>query len=75
MKIASKAFALACLLLACVAFPFPAQAIAPTVDHPLDALTPQEYWAIYKTLQGEGHLHEKTFFASVLLREPDEVRR
>jgi primary-amine oxidase len=72
LKSASKALALACLLLACVVFPFTAKATAPTVDHPLDALTPQEYWIVYKTLQSEGHLHEKTIFASVLLHEPDK---
>ena len=46
--------------------------VQPTVDHPLDALTPQEYWTIYQTLRSEGHVHEKTLFTSVLLHEPDK---
>lgn len=50
-----------------------ALALPPTVDHPLDALTPQEYWTIYQTMQSAGHVHEKTLFASVLLHEPDKA--
>ena len=50
-----------------------AGAIAPEVHHPLDALTPQEYWAIYNILRDAGHTHEKTIFASVLLHEPDKA--
>ncbi|RRA49837.1 hypothetical protein [Acidipila sp. EB88] len=47
-----------------------AWAIAPQVQFPLDALTPQEYWTIYKTMRADGHVHEKTIFASILLHEP-----
>ncbi len=47
-------------------------ASTPRVDHPLDALTPQEYWTIYETVRAAGSLHEKTLFASVLLHEPDK---
>ena len=64
---------LACLLLACIAFPLALHGVVPAVNHPLDALTPQEYWTVYDTLQGEGHMHEKTLFASVLLHEPDKA--
>ncbi len=49
-----------------------AGAVAPQVQFPLDALTPQEYWTIYKTVRAEGHLHEKTLLASILLHEPDK---
>jgi primary-amine oxidase len=42
------------------------------VQYPLDGLTPQEYWTIYKTVRADGHVHEKTIFASILLHEPDK---
>ncbi len=48
----------------------PAFALQPSVHHPLDALTPEEYWTVYNTLQSAGKLEEKTVFASVLLQEP-----
>ena len=48
----------------------PAIGLQPTVNHPLDALTPDEYWKIYKVLFDAGKIEEKTVFASVLLREP-----
>ena len=48
----------------------PAFALQPTVHHPLDALTPEEYQKIYNTLQAAGKLEEKTIFASILLQEP-----
>jgi primary-amine oxidase len=48
----------------------PLLALAPAVHHPLDALTPEEYWMIYKVLHDAGKLEEKTTIASVLLREP-----
>ena len=48
-------------------------AIAPQVQFPLDSLTPQEYWTVYETVRADGHLHEKTLFASVLLHEPDKA--
>jgi primary-amine oxidase len=47
-----------------------AVALQPVVHHPLDALTPEEYWKIYKVLSDAGKIEEKTIFASVLLREP-----
>ncbi len=60
---------------ACVAtllFTLPAAAVAPAVYSPLDALTPAEYWVVYKALQTAGHTEEKTIFSSVLLHEPDK---
>ena len=45
-------------------------ALQPSVHHPLDALTPEEYWTIYNALQSQGKLAEKTVFSSVLLQEP-----
>ena len=50
-----------------------APALAPTVNHPLDALTPQEYWTVYQAMRSAGHVHEKTLFTSVLLHEPDKA--
>jgi primary-amine oxidase len=46
--------------------------LPPTVYHPLDAMTPAEYWVVYKALRDAGHTQEKTIFASVLLHEPDK---
>jgi primary-amine oxidase len=46
--------------------------LPPAVHHPLDALTPGEYWAVYKILRADGHVEEKTIFASILLHEPDK---
>ncbi len=48
----------------------PIFALQPTVHHPLDALTSEEYTKTYNLLQSAGKLAEKTIFASVLLREP-----
>ncbi len=48
----------------------PAAALAPAVHHPLDALTPSEYWVVYKALRAAGHTNEKTIFSSILLHEP-----
>jgi primary-amine oxidase len=45
-------------------------ALQPTVSHPLDALTPEEYWKLYKILLDGGKLGEKTIFTSILLHEP-----
>lgn len=45
-------------------------ALPPSVHHPLDALTPEEYETIYNVLQSAGKLGEKTVFSSVLLQEP-----
>jgi primary-amine oxidase len=38
----------------------------------LDGLTTAEYWAAYDVLQQAGHVEPDTFFASVLLREPEK---
>jgi primary-amine oxidase len=53
-------------------FSLPAIALAPAVHHPLDALTPAEYWVVYKAVRDAGHTEEKTLFSSVLLHEPDK---
>ncbi len=45
-------------------------ALKPTVTHPLDALTPEEYFKVYNLLRDAGKLEEKTIFASELLHEP-----
>jgi primary-amine oxidase len=72
LRSARIASSVASLLLAGIVSPLACYAVSPSVDHPLDALTPQEYWTVYDTLQSEGHVHEKTLFASVLLHEPDK---
>ncbi len=48
-------------------------ALPPAVHHPLDSLTPDEYWKIYNTLNDAGKLAEKTIFSSILLQEPDKA--
>ena len=45
-------------------------ALQPVVHHPLDGLTPDEYWKVYNTLNAAGKLGEKALFASILLQEP-----
>jgi len=50
----------------------PCFALPPAVHHPLDALTPEEYWKIYNTLNDAGKLGEKTLFSSILLQEPNK---
>lgn len=47
-----------------------ASALAQEVQHPLDALDPQEYWAVYDVITASGHLDDDTHFESVLLHEP-----
>ena len=39
-------------------------------QHPLDALTTEEYWTVHDVLAQSGHLSEKTLFSSVLMHEP-----
>jgi primary-amine oxidase len=48
--------------------------LTPTVNHPLDALTPDEYWKVYNTLFQAGKVQEKTLFASILLHEPVKAK-
>jgi primary-amine oxidase len=62
----------ACACLFSLLFSLPASALAPTVHHPLDALTPAEYWVVYKAIRAAGHTEEKILFTSVLLHEPDK---
>ena len=45
-----------------------------TPQHPLQALTSQEYWAVYDVLRDNGKLGEDTFVPSVLLHEPPKDR-
>ena len=44
------------------------------VQHPLQALTSQEYWAVYDVLRDNGKLDADTFVPSVLLHEPPKDR-
>jgi len=48
------------------------RAVRPVVSHPLDGLTPDEYWRIYDVLRDAGKVTEKTRFPSILLHEPDK---
>ncbi len=48
-------------------------ALQPAVHHPLDGLTPDEYWKVYNTLIAAGKLAEKTQFSSILLQEPPKA--
>ena len=66
MVFRSRHFAFALLML-CLSTAF---ALQPSVHHPLDALTPEEYSKVYNVLQSAGKLEEKTIFTSVLLDEP-----
>src|SRR5579871_6529534 len=59
------------LVFVVLVFPFQTCcALQPVVHHPLDGLTPDEYWKVYNTLNTAGKLREKTLFASILLQEP-----
>ena len=51
----------------------PVFALPPSIHHPLDALTPDDYWTVYNVLRDAGKVEEKTIFASVLLREPPKA--
>jgi len=46
---------------------------AQTAGHPLDALTAQEYWAIFDTLQASGRVNSDTDYPSISLHEPPKV--
>ena len=50
----------------------PAIALPPAAHHPLDALTPAEYWVVYKAIKATNKTEEKTLFTSVLLHEPEK---
>ncbi len=39
-------------------------------QHPLDALTTEEYWTVHDVLVQSGRLSQKALFSSVLLHEP-----
>ncbi len=60
-------FAVVAVLLLCFSSAF---ALKPSVHHPLDSLTPEEYFAVYNALSDAGKLGEKTIFTSILLQEP-----
>ena len=49
-----------------------AQAQAP--QHPLDALTSQEYWTVYDILHETGKIDADTSVPGVLLHEPNKDR-
>lgn len=45
-----------------------------SAQHPLQALTSKEYWAVYDVLRDGGKLDADTFVPSVLLHEPPKDR-
>ncbi|HEY0162815.1 MAG TPA: hypothetical protein VGB69_09075 [Edaphobacter sp.] len=60
---------LCCLLTLCsLTIGLSAQSRVP--QHPLDALTTDEYWTVHDVMQQSGHLTEKANVASLLLHEP-----
>ena len=62
------------LVFALLALSFlPCFASQPAVHHPLDSMTPEEYWKVYNALKDAGKLGEKTLFSSILLREPNKA--
>lgn len=68
MPFRRRVFATAAIAIAMLVVP--SFAVSPAVHHPLDPLTPDEYWVVYNTLRDAGKLEEKTIFASELLHEP-----
>ncbi len=68
MFLRCKLLAFSVLLLAAPSF-----ALQPAVYHPLDGLTPPEYWTIYQVVRDAGHIQEKTIIISVLMNEPPKA--
>src|SRR5580698_9710254 len=68
MMTAQKAFLCSLIALSTLTAPLVAETRVP--NHPLDALTTEEYWTVHDVLQQSGHLTDKTLFSSVLLHEP-----
>src|SRR6185295_17990936 len=58
-------------VLAAVVLPSPSSAQA--VRHPLDALTPQEYWTAFDVLRDSGQVDDKTRYATVRLNPPPKA--
>ncbi len=51
----------------------PLSSAAETARHPLDALTFQEYWAVYDTMKASGKLDAESRFAGINLHEPPKA--
>ena len=60
------------LLLCCLPAATFAQTHVP--QHPLDALTTDEYWTAHDILLKAGHLTDKDLVASLLLHEPEKAK-
>jgi len=45
---------------------------AQRVEHPLDPLSFQEYWAVLEVLRDAGHINAETRFSIVNLHQPDK---
>ena len=55
--------------------PSPAELFAQqlaTPEHPLDALTSAEYWAVHDILWASGHMTPDTGVSTLLLHKPDK---
>jgi primary-amine oxidase len=50
-----------------------ARLVAEVAIHPLDALTFDEYWAIFETMKGSGKLNAESRFAGINLHEPPKA--
>jgi primary-amine oxidase len=50
-----------------------ASAAAAPARHPLDALTSQEYWAVFETMKASGKLDAASRYAGIDLREPPKA--
>lgn len=62
---------LLCLVAFLAALPM-ARAQSHPPQHPLDALSTDEYWTVHDVLFQSGHLGDKTYVASLLLHEPEK---
>ena len=61
--------ALLCLLL----LPLRAGAQNQLPQHPLDALTAQEYWRVYDALKASGHVDSSSRYSGILLHQPPKA--
>lgn len=48
-------------------------ALAEAPRHPLDALTQEEYWAVYETMKASGKLDDQSRYAGINLHEPPKA--
>jgi primary-amine oxidase len=51
----------------------PLRLAAETVQHPLDALTAKEYWAVFETMKASGKFDSASRYAGINLHEPPKA--